>query len=262
MSAPASFFLPDGDGFRATEATRGPWSADHQHGGPPSALLARELERAVDRAAFRAARMTVEFLRPIPIDRFRVEVTAARDGKKVKTLRARLVDAQGRDVAAAEALFIRRADVGVAATSGETLRAVEECDPYALPIFGAPIGYHTALEGRRVSGTFGSGKMTLWMRMVMPLLSGEEPSPLQRVMIAADSGNGISVALDLARYTFVNPDLTVYLVREPAGEWVGMHAQTTFGADGIGLAETRIFDESGAVGRGLQSLIVERRPNG
>jgi acyl-CoA thioesterase len=262
MSDPESFFLPDGGGFRATEATRGPWSVDHQHGGPPSALLARELERAASRDAFRAARMTVEFLRPIPIDRFRVEVTSARDGKKVKTLRARLVDAQGRDVAAAEAVFIRRADVGVPATPSDGLRPAGECDPYVFPFFGARLGYHTAMEGRLVAGTFGSGKMTLWMRMAVPLLAGEEPSPLQRVMIAADSGNGISVALDLARYTFVNPDLTVYLVREPAGEWVGMDAQTTFGADGIGLAQARIFDDSGVVGRGLQSLVVERRPNG
>ena len=30
--------------FQATAARAGPWSADSQHGGPPSALAARALE--------------------------------------------------------------------------------------------------------------------------------------------------------------------------------------------------------------------------
>ena len=44
-----------------------------------------------------------------------------------------------------------------------------------------------------------------------PLVAGEEPSPLQRVLIAADAGNGVSAALDWRRYLFINTDLSVHL---------------------------------------------------
>src|SRR5439155_11380216 len=98
-----------------------------------------------------------------------------------------------------------------------------------------------------------------WMRMRLPLVESEAPSPLQRVLIAADSGNGVSQALDPARFTFVNPDLTVYLHRPPDGEWVAMDAATTVRPSGVGLAESALFDERGAIGRALQSLIVEAR---
>ena len=42
---PGAFYEPDGDGFLATEATRGPWDPDAQHASPPAALIGREIER-------------------------------------------------------------------------------------------------------------------------------------------------------------------------------------------------------------------------
>jgi len=262
VTLPPAFWLPEGDAFRATEATRGPWSMDHQHGGPSAALLARALEmhEATAPVPVRAVRMTVAFHRPIAIDLHRVSVEPVREGKKVRIARANLTDASGRVVATAEALFMRRADVGVTATPDTTRpRDPDACEPYVFPFFTASVGYHTAMEGRLISGTFGTGKMAIWLRMRLPLVPGETPSALQRVACAADSGNGTSVALDLADYTFVNPDLTVYLARELEGEWVGLDATTRFGADAIGLAESAILDRAGMVGRGLQSLIVEKR---
>ena len=70
------------------------------------------------------------------------------------------------------------------------------------------------------------GPATVWMRMRHPLVAGEEPTPLQRVLAAADSGNGVSATLDLARYLFINVDLSVHLHRLPAGEWVCLDAIT------------------------------------
>src|SRR5690606_26145885 len=99
-----------------------------------------------------------------------------------------------------------------------------------------------------------------WMRMRYPLIAGEEPSPLQRVAIAADSGNGVSAGLDYARFLFINPELTVHLFREPAGEWIGLASRTSADATGIGLAETRLYDVTGPIGRGAQALLVDRLP--
>ncbi len=92
-----------------------------------------------------------------------------------------------------------------------------------------------------------------------PLVAGEEPSPLSRAVVAADSGNGVSAALDFDRFVFVNTDLTVQLHRLPEGEWVALDARTTVEAHGVGLAESVIHDRRGPLGRGLQSLFVARR---
>ena len=62
--------------------------------------------------------------------------------------------------------------------------------------------------------------------MRQPLVAGEEPSPLQRVLVAADSGNGVSATLDWDRYLFINVDLTVHLHRPLDGEWVCLDSIT------------------------------------
>jgi hypothetical protein len=125
---------------------------------------------------------------------------------------------------------------------------------------GAEVGYHTAMEWRFVAGSFlDQGPATVWLRMRHPLLPGEEPSPLTRVLIVADSGNGVSAVLDYRRYLFINPDLTVHVQREPAGEWICLDARTTVDADGGGLATSTIHDRDGPVARGLQTLFVAER---
>jgi hypothetical protein len=77
--------------------------------------------------------------------------------------------------------------------------------------------------------------------------------------VAADSGNGISAILDFRKFVFVNTDLTVNLLRRPVGEWICIEAHTLFGPDSSGLAESRIYDAEGLIGRGTQSLVVRAR---
>ena len=116
------------------------------------------------------------------------------------------------------------------------------------------------MEYRFATGSFlGSGPATAWMRMLHPLVEGEEPSPLQRVLIAADSGNGISSTLDFRRYLFINVDLTVHLHRMPAGEWVCLDSLTVPEPTGVGMTDTMLFDERGPIGRAAQSLLVRER---
>jgi acyl-CoA thioesterase len=90
------------------------------------------------------------------------------------------------------------------------------------------------------------------------LVVGEAPSPYQRVAVAADSGNGISAVLDYQRYSFVNSDLTINLLRRPQGEWICLDARTWLGPNGCGLAESALYDEHGLIGRATQSLAVRQ----
>jgi hypothetical protein len=254
-----AFFIADGARFNATELTRGPWSPDHQHAGPPAALLACMLERGLP-PRMAIARLTVELLRPLPIGPLQVSVQALRAGRKVQWFAADLAGADGAVLARAHALCIRTVPLRLPVRGDpvvDPVPAPADSAPFQFDFFTGDEGYHTGMELRLARGEFGSGRVAMWMRMRVPLIEGEEPSPLQRVMIAADSGNGVSMALSPAKFSFVNPDLTVYLHRPPVGEWVCLDARTILQENGIGLADTRLLDEHGPIGRSAQSLVVD-----
>ena len=98
--------------------------------------------------------------------------------------------------------------------------------------------------------------------MRYPLIPDEEPTPLERVLILADSGNGVSWELDINRWHFINPELTVHLHREAEGEWICLDAQTAISPGGVGLATSVLSDVTGPIGVGAQSLLIAPRPNG
>ena len=96
--------------------------------------------------------------------------------------------------------------------------------------------------------------------MRIPIVEGEEPTPRQRVVVVADSGNGASNVLDWGRYLFINTELTVHFVREPVGEWVCLDAETVDRRRGVpGWRRTILSDRTGPVARGAQALLVAPR---
>jgi hypothetical protein len=109
----------------------------------------------------------------------------------------------------------------------------------------------------------GPGPVGVWIRLRVPVVPGEAPSGVQRAAAAADFGNGVSGGLPFERFTFINPDLTVHLLRAPVGEWIGMRAASYYGTStastGAGFAESALFDADGRVGRSVQSLILDER---
>ena len=98
-----------------------------------------------------------------------------------------------------------------------------------------------------------------WTRPRIPLLPGEEPSPMSRALLVADSGSGVGAALPSSAFIFINVDLTVVLPRDPVGDWILLESSTTIGSAGTGLATTRLSDQTGALGRGYQTLLVAPR---
>lgn len=255
-----AFFVPDGDAFAATDLTRGPWDPAAQHAGPPSALLGRALERCEPRPDAMIARITLEILRPVRITRLHTEARVVRPGRNVTLIEGALSDDEG-PVMLARAWRIRTLQIGVSAglqPSPEPMPAAAAPDDFFIG--WDTVGYHTGMEWRFSRGTFlERGPATVWMRMRQPLVAGEEISPLQRVLAAADSGNGVSSELDFTRYLFINTDLTVHLHRHPAGEWVRLDARTVAESHGIGMAESALHDEHGALGRSVQSLLLAPR---
>lgn len=258
-----AFYIPDGEGFVSTELTRGPWDAGHQHAGPPAALLGRAIEGLPAERPMQVARLTFEILRPVPIAPLTVSARLVRPGRSVELAEGSLSGPEG-ELMRARAWRFRVGEVEippVAAPRGPGPAAPEHSEPTPFFDFGAERGYHTAMEVRVAGGTLREpGPATVWMRMRPQLVEGEPPSPLQRVLVAADSGNGVSWALPLTTHLFVNTDLSVHLHRMPEGEWVCLDAATVAQPSGIGLADTGLHDARGPIGRSLQTLLVDRRP--
>jgi Thioesterase-like superfamily len=253
------FTINDGQ-FVATDLARGPWDQGAQHGGAPAALLAREFEHAApidDGLSF--ARFTFELLRPVPLGPLEVHVELVRPGRRVQLLDGSITTPEGVEVVRARALRVRTAEPQSGAQ-----------DPVPPgPEHGRPNDFRRdelerfptdAMEIVFVKGQFYEmGPATAWFRLRVPLVAGESPSPLQRLAAAADFPNGISSELSWGEYVFINPDLTIYVLREPIGEWVCLDARMMVAAGGLGLSEAVLYDESGRVGRSLQSLYVGPR---
>lgn len=257
-----AFYIPSGDGFESTLWTRGPWDARFQHAGPPAALLGRAIEQLDGGERFAVARITVELLRSVPLSVLSVDARLVRPGRRVQLAEATLRDADG-EIALARAWRIRRSPLATdEQTAAEPLRLrgpgestpEDGFDPWHGP------SYFSAVEWRSAAGAFATpGPAAVWMRMRVALVAGEQPSPLARVLVAADSGNGVSMELPLATHLFINTELSVHLFREPAGDWVCLDARTRIGSDGVGLASTALYDTVGRIGVGNQALLVGRR---
>ncbi|CAN5488279.1 thioesterase family protein [soil metagenome] len=262
-----AFYEPDGDHFVATKHTRGPWDPDAQHAGPPSALLGREIERMPTRdgVPMRVARITYEIVRPVPIERLRVQTRVVRPGRRVELDEAILLDESGQELVRASAWRIRVEPIEI---PGDTPFAEHKAiagpeagvDNDFFPT-GHEFGYHSAMEMSFLRGAFlERGSALVWMRMRHPLVAGEGPSQLQRVLIAADTGNGVSSVLDWRKYLFINVELSVHLQRYPRGEWVCLDAVTEVESDGIGRSDTVISDREGPIARASQALLIDGRP--
>jgi hypothetical protein len=260
---PGHFFELDRDLAVPSELTRGPWDPRFQHAGPPAALLGRALERlpVEGDTPMRLGRVTYEVLRPVPIAPLRVEAQVERGGRRVQMLAARLF-AGDDEVMRARAWRLLVQDVDLPGGGRPDPPAHGPADGEESPSFptGADAGYHTAVEYRFVRGGFlEQGPATVWMRSRVPVVAGEDLSPLQRVLVVADSGNGVSATLDWRRFLFINVDLSVHLHRHPAGEWVCLDAVTIPEPDGLGIADSALMDERGRIGRAVQTLLVAER---
>lgn len=258
---PAAFFLPVGaDEFDSTIATCSPWDDTMQHGGPPAALLARAVERIRPDPEMPIARLTVDMLGPIPQGRIRTEATILRPGKRIELAEAKLW-ANGKLVVTATAWRVRR-------TPGSTHQAgqvqvppmpAEQPQRY-FPGVGPDWGYGRAVEWRFVHGAYQDrGPASVWTRLRIPLVLGEETSPVQHLAVVADSANGISAELPLTQWAFIPPSMTLTLGREPAGEWINLSAHSHIADSGTGFTQGELFDEAGLVGSVGQPLLVMPR---
>ena len=154
MAGPNSFYVPDGPRFSSTPLTRGPWSPDHQHAGPPSALLACLIERTLPPHML-VARVTVEILRPVPIAPVTVSLETLRAGRKVQWQAAQLLGVDGTVLARAHALCIRTTPVALPVSGDpvdDPVPAPDDSEPFQFDFFTGEHARALAGAGFAVDG--------------------------------------------------------------------------------------------------------------
>ncbi len=242
--------------YAASEHTQGPWDPESQHLGPVTALLVHEFGT---RPGMELSKLSLDVFAPVPVGELEVRTELLRGGKRVQCLSAH-VTSGGREYVRATAWRVRTADTPATAASGPLAPPPETLERDRDTWLSAGFGYGRAVDWRfSAGGPLKAGPATAWGRVTVPLVEGEEITPLERLALFADSGNGISFAVDHEAYLFVNVDLSISLFRAPSGEWIGMDSSTVIGPSGRGLTRSTLFDQDGEVGAAAQTLFVAPR---
>jgi hypothetical protein len=253
-------FVQDGDRYVPTDLALGPWSEGALHGGAPAALIVHALSAVVTDPGLRLARITYEFVRPVPLAALTVSVEVVRPGRRMTLLDASLRDGDQTEVTRARALLLRPSELGDSPRSALPFAGPEDGDVNDWANPGSRRFATDAMEIRFVEGKFREpGSATAWFRLRHPLITGQPTTPLQRVAAAGDFGNGIASVLSWDEHVFINPDLTLHIEREPVDEWVALQSQMRVGLGSVAVAESVLFDREGRIGRATQSLLVARR---
>ncbi len=255
---------PRGERFAASEHVISTWSADMQNAAPVSALLLRALERCAPRPDARLTRVVVDLLGPVPMaGPLWVHAEVLRPGTKIELLTARMLgtgpDGAPRPVAEARAWRFQGSDTADLEFSTEApLRPRSEATARPVnPDLGP--SFVDTLDWQWLNDILHSVPAECWVRAKVDLVSGEVPTPLQRLFCVADVANGMGSRLNVRHWTFLNTDLTVHLHRLPRGDWFGIRSVSNYGPDGVGTSVATLFDESGPVAAIQQAQLVRRR---
>jgi Acyl-CoA thioesterase C-terminal domain/Acyl-CoA thioesterase N-terminal domain len=225
-----------------------------------AALMARAVEATPAATTMHMTRLTLDMSRPVPMGPTRVETTILRDGRRLQALDITLF-VEDDPCARGNAVRIRTAPSTIEeehfpAPWADDLTQAHP-DDASLP---SPMGGDAlwrAHDARWQDDTPGAG--CVWLRPHHPLIEGEAMSPTLRAALVADlimTGGG-RVSMD--EYLVINPDLTLYLERPPAGEWILLESRVRVESSGAGVSEGTLSDERGRIGRAMKSLLIDRR---
>jgi hypothetical protein len=262
-----AIFHLDGDTVVPTIFAQGPWDPGVQHGGAVAGLLARAVEQTPTPVPMRVGRFTLDMLRRVPLKPLFVTTEVLRTGKRIQTVRAELHEGDML-VASATAVLVR---------TGAEIEVFPHLQPDAPPPpppgtaenpqaynprESLPKGFPHVVEFERVVGSYRGGTPSkTWVRLLVPLVEGEETSPLVNLMAMSDFTSGLGSFLPFDRYVSINTDLSIHVLRYPTSEHIGIDAETWVDGDGIGQSRSRLFDKTGLCALSNATLFVETRSN-
>lgn len=259
-STPEAFFTLDTHWYVGNDAARGPWDPNGCHAGPVTGAIAGVAEALMPQRQL--TRLTVTYLRPAPMDGFRIVAESLGGGRAAASGRLELLDRRGRVCARADSLHLTPTVIAPLPTGQRPGPAFDQSRPAVFPLrsawHGQPFFGSEAEVRLPVSSTGGPGPKVLWMRE-RPIVAGQSPSPFQRLCPLADCANGFARNADDGTRTFINPDLTVLMHRPPVSAWIASDGVSFWEQTGIGATHATLYDTRGVVASALQSLVIRDR---
>lgn len=249
------FFKRTAVGVVSTDLPVSPWNPHALNGVAVGGLLATLIEEhaPLSQAPLHWTRLTIDLLGAVPAGELIPCFTLLRGGRQMQLLQVELI-AGGRAVARAQALRVRDADTPACETP------IGAAHPEEFPQ-GPPqtLGVLRHTERRVVSARDrASGPGRLWVRFDHEVIGGVALSPLARTAMAGDYPAGVGNMLVPDPYSWPNLDISLFLMREPVGEWIMIEATTESAGNGTAIASGRLADRDGTFARTHQVVFVER----
>ncbi len=260
----AAVYLPtnDPETYESTAMSNAGWYEEGQHGGAVAALVTGHVETRVPTLVpMEVARVSLELFRVVPLVPLTIRTHVIREGKKIQTVAAEVIDPSGTVLTLATVQRLRVTDLPVpdeARPDPTPFPGAEESAPTDFWRLADKIMFHShAIEFRAADGLLAEkGPATIWTRIKVPLVAGLPVTPAQRVALAGDFANGVAHKLD-DDWVYMNSDLTVGIARYPVGEWVAISADSLYTDGGRGLTRATLWDATSQVGQSVQTLFVD-----
>lgn len=263
---PDSIYTRDGAAWVPTSAATGPWGTA-LHGGAPAALLAHALEAGAD-GRFPLARLTLDLFRPVPSAPLEVSVRTLRAGRRLLVQEAMLAASDTELVRATSVHGDEQALPADVVPPACPLPAREGLDEHSLAgavaertgrALPGEDGLHHRLRVRHSAWFHGAGRGEGWLHLPLELAPAVPLSPTVHLAAVSDFANGVGqLRLDTAegRVGFINADISLHVLRPPAGTWIGMLARNEASARGRGLVSAECYEPDGLVARVTQTALV------
>ena len=257
-------FTRDGTDYLPAERTRGGWDPKMLHGGACSALLAHAVETQRQDPDLFIARLTVDLFRPVRHGPLTISTEVIREGRRIKVVDARIL-VDGVVSARASGVMLRR---NAAIAGSNTLPEHSPIPPWdSVPLRhwietpGDPTHqWHHAMQVRRLADPNTGNLMAAWIHVPDPFLPGRPLTPFVRAAAIADSTNPVGNISRIGREGFINADATLYLFREPVGDWICLQSVGRADHDGIAISTVHLHDIEGFVGHtAVTSLAQQHR---
>jgi hypothetical protein len=251
------FFTRDGDRYQPTRASTGPWDPKSLHGRVVIGLLAHAIETAHGAPEFVPARLTVDMYRLPGFDPVDVTTRMVRDGKRIKVVDAEFFSG-GISMGRATCQLLRHTQ-----TPPGNVWTPPNWDAPKPDTLAPPPDRASALGGmweiRPITGMMGTvGPRRLWMREVRELIGGVPMSPFVRAALASDFASPFANAGSDGLH-YINSDVTLYMHRQPRGEWLGFEVTNHQATEGVAIGECIVYDTDGPVGMASVAALAQRR---
>lgn len=245
-------FTPDRDRLMPSPTAASPWSDEMVNGHHIGGLVAWGVQRDEPDPELQLARMTVDMVRAVPMRPLRIETRPGREGRRLRVLDVSVLDGDV-EVIRGSALLLRRSEH-------------PDADPWAPEPWDVPppeqiegpAGGPMAWEIRRITPWGDGGPGKVWMRETAEFVAGQPLTPMLRAALMADFSNPLANS-GTGGLAFINVDVTMYLTRDPRGEWIGMESAGHLGADGIGFGTTWMYDRAGRIGHCVAAALPDPR---